>query len=184
MYRIEIAGKTRKQSLIIGRERSGCQSDTGHESYRRSALVSATMAPTFSNDSMSATLNFTPNSISTADDKIDVVERVPVGNVLPPGFHRKHDRVVQQKIAKNPGKGVQNFLIVHLASPDREIRVERVTYLARSKIQQVIASFVIQRQEPKTRIQIRLLRRFWASECSRLEWPCCRDGEPAPPRCS
>src|SRR5271170_2433753 len=71
------------------------------------------------------------------DHKIDVVERVPVGNVLPPGFHRKHNRVVQQKIAKNPGKGVQNFLIVHLASPNREIWVDRATYLARSKIQQV-----------------------------------------------
>ena len=41
-----------------------------HASYRIFALVSATMAPTFSNDSMSATLNFTPNSISTATIKL------------------------------------------------------------------------------------------------------------------
>jgi hypothetical protein len=36
----------------------------------QSSLVSPTMAPTFSNDSMSATLNFTPNSISTATIKL------------------------------------------------------------------------------------------------------------------
>ena len=38
-------------------------------------------------------------------DEVDVVERIPVRNVLTPSFHRQLDRVVEQQIAKDSGEG-------------------------------------------------------------------------------
>src|SRR2546427_5610865 len=70
MYWIEIAGQTGEENLVVLIERSGRQRYAGHTGYRSIALVLATIAPTSSNDSMSATPNFTPSSISTAAMKL------------------------------------------------------------------------------------------------------------------
>ena len=35
-------------------------------------------------------------------DEVDIIERIPVWNVLTLGFHRQLDRVVEQQVAKNP----------------------------------------------------------------------------------
>src|SRR5205814_10097384 len=70
MYWIEIAGQTGEENLVVLIERSRRQRYPGHAGYRSIALVWATLAPTSSNDSMSATPNFTPSSISTAAMKL------------------------------------------------------------------------------------------------------------------
>jgi len=37
-------------------------------------------------------------------DEVNIIERIPVRNVLTLGFHRQLDRVVEQQIAKNAGE--------------------------------------------------------------------------------
>ena len=50
------------------------------------------------------------------DDEIDVIERIPVRDLLTPRFHRQLDRVVEQQVAKNAGELGEYLLIGHPAA--------------------------------------------------------------------
>ena len=84
--------------------------------------------------------------------------------------------------AKNPCKSVQNFLVGHFASADLEIWVDRVTYSARFKNQQVGHFGPFRHSHGRTRDwdTAHLLRRFLPSVCRWLEEPLPHDPEPAP----
>src|SRR6476646_4141677 len=71
------------------------------------------------------------------NDKINVVERVPVSNFIPSGIFCQNNGIIQQNIPENTGESVQNLLVRHYISPARAMWVSLLIYSDRSSAHRV-----------------------------------------------